>query len=178
MAKTTRTTISVPVELKARMDAVSEPVNWSAVACRAFERKLAEHIKSRGVNDMQDVIQRLQASKRRYQEEATQAGYDEGAKWAREQAEYDELRNLFMAPNGTSMIFSIDTFFTTGSGDAYCSAERFVFVIRPELDGDRQAARDFWGAIFGDIADLPQDELVIGFASGALDVWGLVQSQL
>ncbi|MHC4179286.1 MAG: hypothetical protein ACYSWU_17370 [Planctomycetota bacterium] len=36
------TSISVPPDLKRRMDKVKEPVNWSAVACQAFEQKLAE----------------------------------------------------------------------------------------------------------------------------------------
>ena len=48
MAKHARTTISVPSELKARMDAVDESVNWSAVACQAFELKLAEITKRKG----------------------------------------------------------------------------------------------------------------------------------
>ncbi len=38
----TRTNISLPRELKARMDQVKEPVNWSAVAGKAFEAKLLE----------------------------------------------------------------------------------------------------------------------------------------
>jgi hypothetical protein len=33
----TRTTVSIPVSLKARMDAHEPPINWSAIACRAFE---------------------------------------------------------------------------------------------------------------------------------------------
>jgi len=39
---TIRTTISVPRELKGRMDKVKEGVNWSALACQAFQTKLAE----------------------------------------------------------------------------------------------------------------------------------------
>jgi len=38
----TRTNISIPADLKRRMDKVSEGVNWSALACRAFEDKVAE----------------------------------------------------------------------------------------------------------------------------------------
>lgn len=37
-----RTTISFPVKLKARMEACEEPMNWSQVAARAFEIRLAE----------------------------------------------------------------------------------------------------------------------------------------
>ena len=38
----TRTTISVPADLKGRMNKVKEDVNWSALACQAFQGKLAE----------------------------------------------------------------------------------------------------------------------------------------
>ena len=34
--------VSVTPELKARMDKVKQKVNWSAIACRAFEAKLSE----------------------------------------------------------------------------------------------------------------------------------------
>jgi hypothetical protein len=34
------TMISVPADLKRRMGKVKEGVNWSAVACRAFEKRL------------------------------------------------------------------------------------------------------------------------------------------
>ena len=37
-----RTTITVPGELKKRMKRAGSKVNWSAVACEAFETKLAE----------------------------------------------------------------------------------------------------------------------------------------
>jgi hypothetical protein len=37
-----RTNISLPVELKARMDRVDRPVNWSAQAAKAFGRFLAD----------------------------------------------------------------------------------------------------------------------------------------
>jgi hypothetical protein len=42
VGKSCRTTITVPAELKARMNAVDEKVNWSAVASQAFEQKLDE----------------------------------------------------------------------------------------------------------------------------------------
>jgi hypothetical protein len=37
-----RSSVSIPPELKARMDASTREINWSAVACEAFERKLIE----------------------------------------------------------------------------------------------------------------------------------------
>src|SRR6516225_5119268 len=48
MPKHARTTITVPPDLKARMEAVEESVNWSAIACQAFEQRLAEITRRRG----------------------------------------------------------------------------------------------------------------------------------
>lgn len=39
----TRTSISVPAGLKARMGALNGKVNWSRVACRAFAAELKKH---------------------------------------------------------------------------------------------------------------------------------------
>jgi hypothetical protein len=43
MSKSQRTTVSFPLSLKRRMDAIHEDVNWSAIAARAFEREVARH---------------------------------------------------------------------------------------------------------------------------------------
>lgn len=37
-----RANITIPAEVKRRMEKVKEPVNWSAVACKAFREKCAE----------------------------------------------------------------------------------------------------------------------------------------
>jgi hypothetical protein len=42
MSKTTRTSVSVPCDLKRRMEAIGSDINWSNVACEAFERKISE----------------------------------------------------------------------------------------------------------------------------------------
>src|SRR4051794_17293907 len=94
MGKTVRTTISVPAELKARMEAAAEQVNWSAVACQAFEAKLAEIITRRGPRDMNDAITRLRESKRRADEAAESEGSEDGRRWAMEEAEAVELERL------------------------------------------------------------------------------------
>src|SRR5437879_3439244 len=47
-----RTTITVPADLKRRMDAVDEEINWSALAASAFEAKLAEIAKKKELKKM------------------------------------------------------------------------------------------------------------------------------
>jgi hypothetical protein len=86
-----RTTISVPRDLKRRMDAAKEPINWSAIACRAFEEKLAEIATKKEEKTMADIIQRLRATK---PDLIYQQGLADGRRWASEQAEYEDLLRL------------------------------------------------------------------------------------
>jgi hypothetical protein len=51
-----RTTITIPQDLKERMDALEVEVNWSAVAARAFEEKLAEIGSNKERQVMSDFI--------------------------------------------------------------------------------------------------------------------------
>jgi hypothetical protein len=73
------------------MDAVKEPVNWSAVACRAFEDKLAEISIKKEEKGIDDIIQRLRASK---PDLIYQQGQEDGRRWASQQAEYEDLLRL------------------------------------------------------------------------------------
>src|SRR5262245_7258555 len=94
LKKYARTTISVPPELKAKMDAVTDEINWSALACRAFEDKLADLVAKQVMRDRQDVITRLRASKRRTEDEHYQEGQKAGRAWAEATAEAGELQRL------------------------------------------------------------------------------------
>src|SRR5262249_27023394 len=89
-----RTNISLPRELKARMDAAPSSVNWSAVAAQAFEAKLLELESQKEVKSMDDVIARLKAAAELEANEDYQAGFKAGQQWAKEQATPKELRRL------------------------------------------------------------------------------------
>ncbi len=175
MAKHARTTITIPPDLKARMEAVEEPVNWSAIACRAFEQKLAEIIRRKGPKDMAEVIDRLRASRRRHESEQLALGNARGQSWARDQAEVGELILLERLRDECGRR-DWDGLFMSGEGDAYGSSEHFVFAIWPERDGDRGAATEFWEML--GIEHHPQDDFVRGFAEGALEVWDEVKDRL
>jgi hypothetical protein len=86
-----RTTISVPADLKRRMDTLKESVNWSALACRAFEDKLAEIATKAEQDGLDAIIQRLRATK---PDLIYQQGQQDGRRWASEQAECDDLLRL------------------------------------------------------------------------------------
>jgi hypothetical protein len=165
------------------MEAVEEPVNWSAVACRAFEQVLADIIKRKGARDMKDTIQRLKASKHKVNETRLKEGFDAGQRWAQNSAEADELERL----SGFYESCHRDSWGWEGLFDlpecasAYSAAERIAFVILGgEHDGDRGAASDFWEeAVDWEEAverkDHPANEFVRGFAEGALEVWDQVK---
>ena len=55
----TRTSISVLRDLKKRMNKVKEPVNWSGIACRAFEIHLGDITAKKEHKKMSDVIMNL-----------------------------------------------------------------------------------------------------------------------
>ena len=179
MSKSTRTTISVPLELKARMDKVDEPVNWSAVACRAFEAKLAEIIQRRGTKNMSDVVTRLRTSKNRLSGKRYDQGFADGKTWAAETAEAEQLERL-----ATVQVKSGNDWgrlFDSGEGNAYGACERLFFMVNPDDKGDRHAAAAFWEVVAGDDhKTLAQDSdgYVRGFSDGALAVWGEVEDQL
>src|SRR5258708_7816585 len=89
-----RVTLYVPDDLKARMDEAGEAINWSAVAQRAFREAVALNSLRKEPTDMNEVVERLRASKERVQEADEETGKAAGAQWARETAEFDELKRV------------------------------------------------------------------------------------
>src|SRR5438094_610841 len=91
---TVRMNISVPDTLKARMDLIVEAVNWSALACLAFEDKIAEIATRKEKKTMQDVIDRLKVSHRANLDALTTEGLECGRQWAMHKASAVELRRI------------------------------------------------------------------------------------
>src|SRR5262245_38612223 len=89
-----RMTVSIPADLRERIEAVREPVNWSAVAAGAFEAKLGELAARKGKKTMKDVVQRLRASARKSENLDYQAGEQSGRDWAANTAEVAQLKRL------------------------------------------------------------------------------------
>jgi hypothetical protein len=157
------------------MDAVDEPINWSAIACQAFEAKLAEIIKKKGAKDMKEVVARLRASKSRVGDEQYNVGLEAGQEWASTEAEADELMRIGRW-RGSVSGDEWDWQFATPENSAYGAGERFVFMVWPEHDGDRQMANEFWER--QGYEEHPLDKFVHGFADGALAVWNQVRDQI
>lgn len=176
-AGTTRTTISVPSDLKKRMDKVKEPVNWSAVACLAFESKLGEIAARKEKKAMEDVIQRLRASKQKSDSELHIRGREAGIDWAKNNASFSELSKLHDYSEHMELYELAHDY-----QQAFSPYEYVYFLIHPEDHGDRAACNDFWERTVGEgegvKVNLIEPEFLLGFCCGALEVFQEVQEKL
>ena len=175
-----RTTISLPDDLKAQMDAVTEPVNWSAEAAKCFQQVLGQIAQRKQEKNMNDVIARLRASKAKTQDDAENAGYRAGAAWAETRAEYAELERLDE--------LNLNGWFDGIPMAPWSPADNFVIAVLG-LDPEEMHREDiaemiesFWenagtsreaieNAAFG-------ESFIEGFASGACDVFAKVADQI
>ena len=89
-----RTTISIPDALKARMDAITESVNWSQVAAVAFELHLGKIATARKEKDKSALVSRLRASKITRGDKDYADGFRSGGHWAEDEASYAHLDNM------------------------------------------------------------------------------------
>ena len=179
---TTRANISVPTDLKRRMAKVKEAVNWSSLACRAFEDKLGEIAAKREKKTMSDVIDRLRKSKRDSESGSYRQGFDVGTEWAEDSAKALELEALqrFYEVWRNEFHGDFDRYFSAerGISSAYSIAEQIYFALRPEDDQDRGAAEDFWITVLGDDNQIYEEpQFLRGFVEGTLDLWEQVKEK-
>lgn len=120
---------------------------------------------------MQDVVERLRASKRKADDEGYKVGHAAGASWAKSEAEAVELERL--DEHGETF----KGYIGVGSS-AYSPAEQLAGIIAgdPEFENfDRHEAASFWEMV-GEEA--PGESYLAGFIDGALEVWGEVKARL
>lgn len=146
-----RMNISVPDELKNRMDNAGNGENWSAIACTAFEIRLGEIAKLKQEKEMSDVIQRLRASKKSRQTEAFSLGEKLGYQWARDRAEFDELERVL-----------------DFEGDKVDAFDRFV----------TEGAYDLWDSLCVEPEDIKRDGFLDGFIDGVTRLYNEVADAL
>jgi hypothetical protein len=149
-------------DLKARMDDTGEAVNWSAVAQRAFREAISTHQIRKDRSDMEHVVERLRASKERYEDRQLAAGREIGAKWAKTQAEYFEL----VAVAG----------FDPNAHDGELDSDTLQWLIDPDGEMDSREWAAFWDAHYG--RGKPSDAFIRGFIEGATGVYDAVAEQL
>ncbi|NQU25732.1 MAG: hypothetical protein HQ567_30965 [Candidatus Nealsonbacteria bacterium] len=175
---TITTAISVPRDLKRRMSKVREDVNWSALACKAFEDKLTEIKLKERTRGMESAIERLRASKGVADSEDYEHGFSVGRKWAEKWSTAPPLEKLERLRDTSDW----DSFFSQQGSSAYGIDEQLYFCMYPEFDGSRQEARDFWDSAIGDdeydVVARKRPEVIKGWAEGALDFWNTVKDLL
>jgi hypothetical protein len=178
--KYARTTISVPPELKEQMEAVEISVNWSALACRAFEDKLAEIAAHKEKKDMNDIVARLRASKRQSEDEHYKEGFEAGREWAGDTAEAEDLQRLERWASETRQRYpGWDRLFTIGDGTDTPVSYLVVKAAWSEEDIDGYSYENFWEQALGDNTLAKDDpSFVKGFVEGALALWDEVKDQL
>jgi hypothetical protein len=156
-----RITLYVPDDLKARMDAVGNAVNWSEVARPAITSALANHEHRRN-RDMTSVIERLRASKQATDAEDTTEGHEHGRTWAEENAEYRDLQRL-----------------ARDWEDAYHNGLDPLETLTKAVDPNDELGRsDLLIYLFGDGNFDASDEYYWAFIKGAVEFFAEVRSKL
>lgn len=92
-----RTTITVPSELKARMKKARALVNWSSVACDAFEKKLSELGPIEEVTSIDVAVARMKsvnAMGSEFGEGVLETGKESGKRWALNFATPNQLQRM------------------------------------------------------------------------------------
>jgi hypothetical protein len=162
------------------MEKVASELNWSALACRAFEKALGEIATNKEEKNMADVIERLRATRNEAADEAYQTGIEAGQEWAKDTAEVKELRNLERLRDKLQNDWA--SYFGSAGSPPYSTCHRLAFAIQPEHDRDREMADEFWSCAVGDDgeteANIQDDSFLRGFADGALDIWKNVKDKI
>lgn len=89
-----RVTITVPGDLRKRMQSTAESVNWSAVATKAFEEKLAEVVAKRETQSLDDAVQRMRASRLASADGAYADGFERGREFVTQHADWKFCEGL------------------------------------------------------------------------------------
>ena len=188
-----RTTITVPRELKNKMKQVGAYVNWSAVACEAFEKKMEEIGPVEEISTIDGAIERfkkINSSAVRGASPASSSGFEAGQRWAMNQATQeqllglDELRSGIPNSQWADFIRSPEGFrsltecVNDEEGDHRGRHHRRGYRRWPDgIDMEQPGRfRTAWRSILDRRPDSP--DFFATFAEGALDVWKKIKDKL
>ena len=147
-----RVNVSVPDEMKERMDALGDRVNWSEAARAAFEREIAAATMPVDPN-LDQVIERLRVSKAESHQLDLLRVRNNGREWAKLRAPYNDLR-------------AVGKLRLTGHG--------YAGQVDHAL-GISDYNESLW---FDGTGETPSDEYVEAFVEGAKDVWREVADKI
>jgi hypothetical protein len=156
-----RITLYVPDDLKTRMDAAGDRINWSEVARPALLSALTAH-EHRQENTMTSAIERLRASKQEADTEDETEGREHGRSWASDEATYRDLQRL-----------------ARDWEDAWHNdldpLEALINIIDPNKELTRTDALSY---MFGDDKFEASDQYYWAFVKGAVEFFNEVRTKL
>jgi hypothetical protein len=165
-----RTTISLPADLRRRMKACGDEVNWSAVAARAFAAEVARINTQKEDVRIEDVVARLRATQGRSRSELFHQGRVQGEKWATHQATAAQLHRLWAARRDANR----QTGTNAENWLAAVDSKRPPAEVVGDIIGRHKTARP--GSEEEKL--LKSSEYIHGFAAGAIHIWKQVARKL
>jgi hypothetical protein len=169
-----RMTISVRLDLKARMDAVADPPNWSAVASAAFEAKLQELDIMKSASSLDELVEQYVAAEQIDEQEQYQEGLKAGREWAGDARLAGPRRLRRMQELENDPRYNIQgsiLLWTNGMNSGIASG--LYECLEPRGEHDRRDVEGFWEEVLGDgWSDMIEDrDFARGLCDGALEVW-------
>jgi hypothetical protein len=150
-----RINVYVPDSMKERMDALADQVNWSEAAQAAFNREIMN--RNVEVENMEQVIERLKASKAEYEISENQRGRKAGHEWACRYASYGALKVV---------------------SDLELEGTGFAEQFDVALGNNPREGASFWIDEDTGRVKYPSDKYVFGFWDAADDVFAQVEDKL
>jgi hypothetical protein len=154
------------------MKSVGDYVNWSSVACKAFENKLEGLIQQEEVESLDQVVERLRKlNAEREESDSLKRGVEIGKRWAMNRA----------TPAQLDAIESFRSEVSDAEWREMFENRRGLRELADRLSGHkseerRGGARRFWGEI---LEERPGGtDFFAGFAEGALEVWKSVKDRI
>ena len=174
-----RMNISLPSELKQEMDAVTESVNWSAIAADAFRRKLLALTSQREGKNMTEAITRLKAAMEFESITEHELGGEDGKNWAMWTAKPKQLRLLsnHYERNGLQKFIEAARNRSDEHYPALVLANVLYGMCHPDTLFDDEAEVYIENDLRTSVDDLNNIPYLTGFVEAALEVWHLVNDE-
>jgi len=150
-----RINIYVSDAMKERMDALRDRVKWSEVAQAAFDREISISTVPKDPN-MDQVIERLRASKIEHEKAVAKKGRQDGREHAKRWLKYADLQAI---------------------ANLELEGEHFASQVDRALgNSGTQWGDSFWND--GEMNTAPSDDYVEAFVEGCKDIWNEIADKV
>jgi hypothetical protein len=167
---------SLPKALKARIDAVEERVNWSAVPAQAFETQLLRLRSQREATNMDELIERMLAG----DELDSKANYDErsrtGKDWGQREkggATANELRALQKLQGSPQNVTQMFESWARWRPNGVAHGLYDAIHLTNTSGGEWTKVEGLWEDVLGENwkGEIANCDFVSGLVDGALATW-------